>query len=284
MRLLSLLLAVQGCYSPLETSASSRADAGASRGPGSDAGRGVAPPEGDLPCDVAALLQSRCSVCHDGRGGPPRLLSRDDLVQPSRSTPTRKLGEVALERMKSGDMPPDSPTSAEEIAVLETWLADGAPRGSCGAPDAGRTGEPEPKSVCTSGRFWNSGKKGFSMRPGKACIQCHEQDSDEGRILDIGGTVYPTIREPDLCYGVDGTSLGAEVVIVDARGEERRLSIGATGNFGLEERSGIAFPIRAKVVYQGRERVMRKAQDTGDCNLCHTETGSHGAPGRIVLP
>jgi hypothetical protein len=43
-------------------------------------------------------------------------------------------------------------------------------------------------------------------------------------------------------------------------------------------------PFRAKVVADGRERVMLMPQTNGDCNACHTESGKNGAPGRIVLP
>jgi hypothetical protein len=46
----------------------------------------------------------------------------------------------------------------------------------------------------------------------------------------------------------------------------------------------VATPFRAKVVYQGRERVMNTAQTNGNCNSCHTQNGTGSAPGRIVIP
>jgi hypothetical protein len=55
------------------------------------------------------------------------------------------------------------------------------------------------------------------------------------------------------------------------------------GNFFLEAPS-FAYPYQAKVVYQGRERVMVEAQMSGDCNDCHTQAGREKAPGRIFLP
>jgi hypothetical protein len=122
------------------------------------------------------------------------------------------------------------------------------------------------------------------MNPGRACISCHRRE--EGRdIVRIGGTVYPTVREPDLCLGVDGEARPTEVVITDATGQVLRLPVGPTGNFSLRTSGArIEFPIRAKVVHEGRERAMGTPQTSGDCNGCHTETGANGAPGRIYLP
>jgi predicted CXXCH cytochrome family protein len=34
----------------------------------------------------------------------------------------------------------------------------------------------------------------------------------------------------------------------------------------------------------GKERIMVQAQTSGDCNSCHSESGSKDAPGRIVAP
>jgi len=46
----------------------------------------------------------------------------------------------------------------------------------------------------------------------------------------------------------------------------------------------VAMPYTAKVKYNGLERVMVASQTTGDCNSCHTQAGTKGAPGRILLP
>ena len=62
--------------------------------------------------------------------------------------------------------------------------------------------------------------------PGAACIQCHGRR--EGPRFSIAGTVYPTLHEPDLCYGADGIG-GAQVKITGANGQT--LTPNATGNF-----------------------------------------------------
>jgi mono/diheme cytochrome c family protein len=74
----------------------------------------------------------------------------------------------------------------------------------------------------------------------------------------------------------------ARVVIVDARGQTITLTPNAAGNFFTAV--AVTFPFRAKVTYQGRERIMVAAQSNGSCNACHTQNGASGAPGRITLP
>jgi hypothetical protein len=72
------------------------------------------------------------------------------------------------------------------------------------------------------------------------------------------------------------------VVITDKNSHTLTLSVGSTGNFYSAQ--SIAFPFTAKVLYQGGQRAMATPQNTGDCNTCHTNQGSNGAPGRIALP
>jgi hypothetical protein len=135
--------------------------------------------------------------------------------------------------------------------------------------------------ACTSGLTWTRGNHGDEdMNPGRACIDCHSQNADAPK-LSIAGTLYPTGHEPDLCDGVSPSS-GAQITITGADGATLTLSPNAAGNF--RSQSKIVLPLRAKVTYMGRERVMATAQSTGDCNSCHTQDGANGAPGRIVLP
>ncbi|MCU0687178.1 MAG: hypothetical protein MUF34_33860, partial [Polyangiaceae bacterium] len=127
---------------------------------------------------------------------------------------------------------------------------------------------------------------GENMNPGRACVSCHEQTIEDAPPLWFGGTVYPTGHEPELCQGGPPGSEAATVVITDANDAEFRRSVNASGNFLLRrsEVASFAFPLRAKVVYQGRERAMATPQMIGDCNACHTQQGDNGAPGRITLP
>jgi hypothetical protein len=274
-----------------------------------------------LPCEIDALLQARCRSCHGERPrAPMSLLTYTDLTAPSATDPGIQVAALAIARMQSAEapMPPGAmPTVSDaELAAFQTWLDAGLPMGNCGGnpeanpDDPGSTDPPDPppaaEVICTSGTHWddedddeNGGldEEGPWMNPGRACIACHLDEEDEP-IVQIGGTVFPTLHEEDLCYGVDGRASDAHVVITDASGATFSLPLERTGNFALlapdededddddddDARPRVRFPIRAKVVANGRERAMMTPQETGDCNSCHTEQGRNGAPGRILLP
>jgi hypothetical protein len=132
---------------------------------------------------------------------------------------------------------------------------------------------------CTSGQTWSSGdRESPLMYPGVACITCHA-GRGSGPRFTVAGTVYATGHEPDDCYG-GGTAVVVE--LTDADDETLRLPVNAAGNFFST--ASIAFPIRAKVIANGRERVMAATPENGDCNACHSQLGTNEAPGRIVVP
>lgn len=212
------------------------------------------------------------------------LASAGDLASASPGDPNTTNAAASVLRMKDGKnpMPPagNKPT-AEEVAAFEAWVEGGMPAGACVEPDPSAQ---TATTVCTSGKTFNSRKEDANMNPGLPCIACHQKEERKA-IVAVGGTVYPTLHEPDLCLGLPGDVDEAEVVITDAAGKETRLGVGANGNFSARTRDvRFTFPIRAKVVYGGRELEMKKEQSSGDCNSCHTESGTEGAPGRITLP
>ena len=174
----------------------------------------------------------------------------------------------------AGTSPPPGPGTGGGSA--------GSGVGGTGAGGSGGT-IPDPFAVaptCTSGTMWTQGDHGSDdMNPGRACITCHSMG--DGPALTIGGTLYPTAHEPDLCNGTNGAN-GARVVITGADGQTLTLTPRASGNFN--SRTQVTLPYRAKVTYMGRERVMAAMQTSGDCNSCHTQTGTSSAPGRILLP
>jgi hypothetical protein len=294
--------AVAGCYSGDAGSEASPVSAGNSTVPDPSAGSGGAGGASGsgaaatgLPCEVDALLTKRCRSCHGSPlMAPMALVTYEDLAAPAKSAPAKSNAVLALERMTAttAPMPPSGERATDaEITVFRAWVEAGLPRGRCGGaeplPDGG-VATPKPSqplmSVCSSGKTWTSTSKGAQMNPGRACITCHQQHKQDETIVRVGGTVYPTLREPDLCYGIDGPATGAQVIITDAAGRVFTLPVGATGNFSLQGEASIQMPFRAKVIRNGVERQMNTPQSTGDCNSCHTETGVNGAPGRILLP
>lgn len=167
--------------------------------------------------------------------------------------------------------------------------------GSGGASDSasgGSTGDINPWDdpvKCHSGTLWTLGdQESPLMHPGRACITCHSTQTEEPdvqNLLQVGGTVFDFGHDPDDCYGVNGSTDPTTVEITDAMMMKFTLPVGPSGNFLLRTEDGVpTFPITAVVRRGDLVRAMGSAQQTGDCNSCHTQDGASGAPGRIVAP
>ncbi|HET6146689.1 MAG TPA: hypothetical protein VFH68_04100 [Polyangia bacterium] len=254
-------------------------------------GAGGVSTTGSVPCDVQSVYQSKCTTCHAAmpvNGAPMPLVTRANLMAKSIVDAAQTFAQRTVVRMQSttNPMPPAPGTRATtaEITTVNNWILAGYPAGTttCGTGGGGGTADPlNATARCTSGTMWTGGNNGSSsMNPGRDCIGCHAGEEDAPRFT-IAGTLYPTGHEPNLCNGVNG-STGARVVIVDAANRTITLTPNAAGNFTSS--TGITPPYRAKVTYQGRERIMPVAQTNGACNSCHTQNGTNGAPGRITLP
>jgi hypothetical protein len=245
-----------------------------------------------LPCDIAAILSSYCTSCH---GSPPTAGAPMSLLTYAELTATKNgqsYAAISLARMQStsAPMPPGGGVSAAELAAWQAWVSAGTPMGSCGGVDAGPpdTTFTDPASHTCDGSMTNHTCNGSQrMNPGEACISCHNSNAcggENGPFFSLAGTVFARGHVPDDCRTsqttVDLTQ--AQVIITDANGGTHTLSVNSAGNFSSQ--STIAKPYHAKVVYQGRTRAMAAAQTDGDCNTCHTENGTNGAPGRVALP
>lgn len=242
-----------------------------------------------LPCDVAMVLSALCTSCHSNPptpGTPMPLLSYADLTAQKNGV---SYAQLSVNRMSStsAPMPPGGGATAADIAVLQAWIDQGLPMGACGEVDAG---PPDPTFLgdptCESGNYFvpppdiEDAKE--MMYPGQACIQCHTKEG-EGPKFKIAGTVFAMGKVLDDCLPPPAVNMTqAKVVITDANGAEHTLSVNKNGNFATK--LPVAFPYKAKVVYNGKERLMSAAQTNGDCNVCHTEAGMQMAPGRIALP
>ena len=96
---------------------------------------------GGLPCAIADLLATRCQGCHSAHPSAPMpLVTYGDLDAPSKSEPSRKVRDLALERMgsPSAPMPPSAPLGADDVAVFAAWLKAGAARATCGTDTGDR--------------------------------------------------------------------------------------------------------------------------------------------------
>ncbi|MEZ4220485.1 MAG: hypothetical protein R3B13_06095 [Polyangiaceae bacterium] len=131
-----------------------------------------------------------------------------------------------------------------------------------------------PDPSCASGTRWTGGNaESPLMQPGHACIACHDQG--EGPRFDVAGTVYGGEHEANACYGF----AGAQIILHDATGRTVTLDANSAGNFSY--RGTLTFPLQAEVAYGGASRAMAGQITDGDCNGCHSASGT---PGRIQAP
>jgi hypothetical protein len=183
-----------------------------------------------------------------------------------------------------------STTSSSGAGAGSTTSSSGAGTGAGGATTAsssgGTGGDPYDTPPTCSSMTTALPLNGASMKPGEACQSCHVLlGQATGQVFDVSGTVYLTAHEPNDCNGVNVS--GANVVITDATGASTSLAVNSAGNFDHNDLFGLAAfkaPFHASVQYDGRTRRMLSPITSGDCNSCHTETGTMSAPGRIMLP
>lgn len=183
-----------------------------------------------------------------------------------------------------------SSTAAPTTGVGEESSSGAASSSSSGSESSSGGEDPfDVEPMCSSGKMWMLGDEGSPhMHPGRACRACHMQMEPEiFARYPIAGTLYATGHEIDDCRGVDGGMVPVFIEITTADARIIKLAVNSSGNFmyDVEEDGGpLMYPITAKVVQGDKQRPMLTPQVTGDCNGCHTEVGTGGAPGRIVLP
>ena len=98
---------------------------------------------GTVPFDglIDNIIESNfCVICHSAGNGTLPVIDPTDYssglpdVEHGFYQPL-SLWEASIERMRDGTMPPDaagfSRVTAEEIATLDAWLADGYPATAC---------------------------------------------------------------------------------------------------------------------------------------------------------
>jgi hypothetical protein len=172
--------------------------------------------------------------------------------------------------------------------------SDVEPNGGAGgehvAGASGNEPKPDPFGVparCSSQRTRDPNEaEAPEMNPGFACILCHAASNAatgeaDAPIFAFAGTLYATGHEPSSCIG--GGDGAAQVLVRDADGQELSALANASGNFLFED-AILKPPFSAKVLLDGRERAATTPHRNPDCNVCHTQLGEQGAPGRVVLP
>lgn len=248
-----------------------------------------------LPCDIADLMRTRCVSCHSSpptAGATMPLTSYAELTAPSPLGGTYAMRSLTRMRDPIASMPPAGLPVAE-LATYEAWINAGAPMGSCGtvAGDGGVV-----TLTCQSNRSWTNRYQGSGdMNPGMACRACHAGENFKGqnpqgrselqRVYFFSGTVFPGLNEKDGC--LDQTPAGVTIEILDGTGAVKLTMTPRTGSGNFYNATVRTppnwLPYTARVKRNGVVvSTMRTPQMSGDCNLCHTERGDLGAPGRIT--
>lgn len=249
----------------------------------------------DLPCEIATLVATNCAACHGATpsgGASFSLVSQVDFALSSPIDPASTIGQRSLLRMERAVAPmppaPRPPVTGAALEAFRAWVAAGTPAGSCADVDAGVStpvdAGPAPTD-CPSGQFWTRGNEGSeSMNPGMACRACHLA-SRPGRAYFFMGTVFASLHAKDRCIAPPPG--GGRIEIIDSNGAlAQTIDVtSGSGNF----RSGslsttVQLPYTVRIVANGRTGRMLTPQMNGDCNSCHTEQGTNGAPGRIYWP
>lgn len=165
---------------------------------------------------------------------------------------------------------------------------DGGEGGSSGDPGGaagtgGTGGSTAASKACASGVKTQT-TKGEDMNAGRACLSCHKGKPS----LAVAGTVFGAPDQPNSCAAVqpDGSPIsGAVMTITDAEGTVVDVDVRAKGNFLIKTKDHkLVPPYLAKLTWEGRTVEKQVPVQSGDCNICHTQTGTKGASGRLVLP
>jgi len=137
----------------------------------------------DLPCEVDAIVGRACQSCHGSTpmfGATMPLDQRVDFLAQSPSEPSKKVWQTVKDRVHrapdaAGRMPqkPNAPLSANDLATLDKYFADGLPAASCN----GTSSDPKQPTV--------SCKPDVAVRPGTPW------------------SMPKTVRDEYVCYGFD---------------------------------------------------------------------------------
>lgn len=239
---------------------------------------------GALPCDVAAVLASKCTACHSDppiSGALSGLVTYSDLLSTAKEDSTRNEAQLSVLRMQSttSPMPPASanaPATSSDISTLQAWINAGYPSGTCGA-DAGAAADAGPAITVVDvfqGRPAFQSQVGpSSHNAGQNCMNCHANGGGEAPRFLFGGTLYD---------GHGAAVSGAEVRVVDHNGTAYTVYTASNGNF-YQTGTALAVPAHAGARNAAGSALMISGVSNGGCTSCHC-SGSNCATTQMHLP
>ena len=249
--------------------------------PGTDSGGKPPspPPQGaGIPCDVLAVLNTKCVSCHSDppvNGSLSGLVTLADLMATAKEDTTKNEAQLSLARMQNtgNPMPPASvhnPATAAEIAAFSNWI-NANYIGSCGGPSADGGAPPPPppppSNVFTGAPGFVSQVASSTHNAGQNCMGgCHNH----------GFTFAGTLTD-----GNGNPVAGAEVRLVDANGTGISVHTGSNGNFHSSTPFVAPAHVGARNATNTSLMVTALTSANGGCNGCH-KTGGTTTP--IHLP
>jgi hypothetical protein len=268
-----------------------QAGAGAGSAPGANGApaAGAAPTAKGLPCDVEAILASRCQTCHSN---PPKfgantpLVSWDDLQKPGPGASAgTKLSELVASRIHDDARPmPPSPQSrlaAKELATVDAWIKAGTPSSSATCSNAPAPDGVKPLS-CTPDTVLKASKP-FVMQ-GNATDQymCFGVDIALQKKRHITA-LAPKVDNKQIVHHIllfqTNTSVSTEPFACQAFGSAAwKLVAGwAPGGNNLELPAAAGFPENAGTTHwvvqvHYNSTVAKTGTDQSGYELCTTET------------
>jgi hypothetical protein len=172
-------------------------------------------PGGALPCAISEILATNCQSCHGAmplNGAPMSLVTLPDLLAPAHSDASRKVFELAAQRIqdRARPMPPDPSKRLSDAAIsaLQAWAASGAqPGAACVAAAAGSTGGPAGAAAGaslagTAGASVATGMAGHAAAAGSGGAARASSDSAGAPAVAgaAGGASDPGDADIESCY------------------------------------------------------------------------------------
>lgn len=120
----------------------------------------------DFAKDIAPLLKSECSSCHQGDKAKGGFIISDreallGYIEPKDASSSSLWTDYLVQPPKSVDseslvMPPDGPLASDKLALIKLWIDEGAewPEGLTLAGGEEEVDSSAPKPVASGGTFW----------------------------------------------------------------------------------------------------------------------------------
>jgi len=146
-------------------------------------------------------------------------------------------------------------------------------------------------------------EEGEYHRPGQPCLLCHDEYGGKEPRMVVGGTIFgtPAVSQTYVPGQPDDTmpipAEGALVTITDSLGKVITKETNCIGNFWVEAKDALAFPLHAEIECKpgggtgcsttdfsdgcDRQVMTTRISRDGSCGGCHVGNRDQGSPGWV---